>query len=199
MSADRRGYRPSGRREAFCAVHSNKFYLCHGISDLNDYDGAGAWIPQGEEGLPMQCFDFTTGAWNGVEPTTEEPEDVQLWHSLSSLYAGVCSTVINDCLYTFGGRRGVVERGCAPFVHELNLITMVWRKLIATNPEEGPAKKEKGGMVEYNGDVLCMFGGYGEGTSPRQLGASYHYDRVFNRFWNNELHVFDLQKSELHW
>lgn len=196
MSVGRRGYRPAGRREAFSVAHYDKFYLCHGIADLRQYNDDGTWIPQGEEGLPMQCFDFTAGTWKGIKPTTQEPGEIGLWHSLSALYAGVCSVVVDDCLYSFGGRRGGRERGCAD-VHELNLTTMVWRKVVPVNPEEGPMEKEKGGMVDYKGELLCVFGGYGMGTSPRQPGATYHWDPMFDRFWNNELHLFDLQKSKL--
>ena len=196
MSVSRRGYRPAGRREAFSVAHYNKFYLCHGIADLHHYNDDGTWIPQGEEGLPMQCFDFTAGTWKGIKPTTQEPGETRLWHSLSALYAGVCSVVVNDSLYSFGGRRGERERGSAD-VHELNLNTMVWRKVVPANPEEGPVEKEKGGMVDYKGELLCVFGGYGMGTSRRQTGATYHWDSAFDCFWNNELHLFDLQKSKL--
>ena len=203
FESDENSYQPAGRREAFSFVHNDTFYVSHGLPDLSQYYSTGgrvSWIPDGPGGIPMQCFDSSTARWSTVRPTSQHPEDSKLWQSLSTLYAGVCCVVVANSMYTFGGRRsgtaGVNEKGCAD-VHELNLITMIWRKMPVLNPDEGPMCKEKGGMVDFKDELLCVFGGYGVGPSPRQPGATYHWDNAFDRFWSNELHVFDIHKREL--
>jgi len=89
---------------------------------------------------------------------------------------GVCCAVLGDCAYTYGGRW---KYGYA--VHELNLETMVWRRLEPKNREDGPlTDKHEAGMVACGDEALCVFGGYGPDTGrhAHQRGATYHSDSV---------------------
>ena len=89
---------------------------------------------------------------------------------------GVCCAVLGDCAYTFGGRW---KYGYA--VHELNLDTMVWRRLEPQNQKDGPVHKVGAGMAAYGDDALCVFGGC---ELPAEFGL--------NPDFTNSLHLFHV-------
>ena len=49
-------------------------------------------------------------------------------------------------------------------MHELNLESMVWRRLEPKNREDGPIHKIRAGMVACGHEALCVFGGFGLDT-----------------------------------
>ena len=124
------------------------------------------------------------------------------WDNSSEMPEGRCSMavcVINDVMYTYGGWH------CEyPFdsrsnkLHGLCLRSMIWREIIAVNPQDGPGKKDKCGMVEHAGK-LCIFGGYGYVTDHQEMNRLYSREPTGGfRFlcWTNELHLFDPITSE---
>ena len=188
MASEKR--EPVGRKGAFSFVHNDYFYVSHGDP---------AWDRKGyseDELLPLQRFSFSSAQWSGVSPASvdQEPEEQKYWTKLTR-DSGVCCAVLDDCAYTFGGRWKFSYA-----VHELNLKTMVWRRLEPQNREDGPLKdKHEGGMVACGDEALCIFGGYGIGTGRHQLGAAYHSDDDYyidlDGCWTNELHVFHIKKG----
>ena len=128
-------------------------------------------------------------------------DHTQYPHAIS----GACCTVIDDHLYVFGGWVSGLRTAD---VHELNLASLIWRKLEPTNQGEGPFLKDKAGMVSYGNHMLCVFGGYGypghdhislDGVYRHQKGASYAWDRSsFHEIcWTNELHLLDIKTRKV--
>ena len=111
---------------------------------------------------------------------------------------GACCTVINNCLYTFGGLQHNAD------VHELNLTSMVWTHLKAQNSRDGPFLKDKAGMVAYGSHMVCVLGGYGrpgrehivDGIRRGQKGAQYAWDSNEICCWTNELHLFHTEQCK---
>lgn len=170
---------PAGRRGACSFIHNNKFYLYSG------YAGGPALTQRSQSELSV--LDVTSGCWS-TEQTTAAEEDVP------KCISGACCTVTNNCLYVFGGWLAGLRNAD---IHELNLTTLVWRELLAKNPEHGPMLKDKAGMVAYGKRMLCVFGGYGYPSREHisgQAGASYHSDQTSYAqiCWTNELHLFNV-------
>ena len=190
MASERR--EPVGRREPFSFVHNGQFYVGHG-----DPGWLKAARDQGyreDQLLPLQQFDFSFAQWRGELPVTmaREKEERRYWRE-PMRQVGVCCAVLGDCAYTYGG---FWKYGYA--VHQLNLETMVWRRLEPQNREDGPMDKYKAGMVACGGEALCVFGGYGPDTGRHvhQPGAAYHSDSDHpENSWTNELHVFTIKKG----
>lgn len=180
---------PVGRGEAFCFVHNDQFYVCHGRQMGLLHKGRRQPYTEFQLGLPLQRFDFSFARWSGVLPVSvdDERRERRYWTELRR-HAGVCCAVLGNSAYTFGG---LWEYGYA--VHELNLETMVWRRLEPRNREEGPMKKIRAGMVTCGNEALCVFGGYGPDTGRHQPGAIYHSDGTSS--WTNELHVFHPKRG----
>lgn len=168
---------PPGRRGACSFIHSDKFYLHSGYS--------GGPVLNQRTKAELSVLDLNSGCWSSEPAMGEEiPECI----------SGVCCTVINDCLYVFGGWLAGFRQAS---VHELRLDTLTWRELKAKNPGRGPILKDKAGMVGYGKHMLCVFGGYGYPSwdhSTWQSGASYHPDEKSGGgiFWTNELHLFNV-------
>ena len=104
---------------------------------------------------------------------------------------------MNNCLYTFGGWL------FSALIHELNLTSMVWRRLKAQNSGDGPLLKCNAGMVAYGSHMVCVLGGIGKpgrehiinGIYRGQKGAQYDWDS-HQRCYTNELHLFHVEKCK---
>ena len=145
---------PSHREGAFSFVHKNHFYVCHGgavfYTEKKNYTQ--------DQLLPLQRFDFSSGRWSGVSPVCADHEEGEKHYWTDLTWAsdfGVCCAVLGDCAYTFGGHW---QYGYA--VHELNLETMVWRRLEPRNRKDGPMDVADGsyktGMVACGDHTLCV-------------------------------------------
>ena len=168
---------PFGRRGACSFVHDEKFYLYHGYNRSRER--------QGEEAL--LSYDLRTAEWSQAATNTAK-----------RVVSGETVTLLNDKLFAFGGCWWDSERNA--IVWELDLNTFIWRECVPKNPSEGPMPKDKAGMVAYGGDMLCVFGGYGDarnGIIP-QSGAQYHTDMTspWGFSWTNELHLFHVINCE---
>ena len=159
---------PEGRRGACSFIYNDKFYLYIGVYTFSQRSTA-----------KLEVLDMTSGCWTTL--TTEG--------DLPQCLSGACCTITNDCLYIFGGWVRNAD------VHELNLSTLTWRKLLAINPGKGPMLKDKAGIVAYGKHMLCVFGGYGYlswDQTTGQSGATYHPDPEYGMEWTNELHLFHV-------
>jgi len=177
---------PLGRRGACSFVHDEQFYLLQGY--------AGGSVLDQRPRKSLEVLNMSTGQWSSVTTSGEAlPESI----------SGACCTVINGRLYTFGGWIAGLRNAD---VHELDLVSLVWKKLEAGNPGEGPFLKDKAGVVSYGEAMLCVFGGYGypgwnhfnQGSYRRQKGASYDWDaNSFHEIcWTNELHLFHVKECK---
>ena len=191
---------PEARGEAFSFVHSDQLYVCQYTRPSNTRHPVRVNRRQRRAGQrdsgrdssrvehPLQRYDFSSAQWSGVLPVSvdREPEERLYWTGRAKHHVGVCCAVVGDCAYTFGG---LWKYGHA--VHELNLETMVWRRVEANNVEDGPMDKENAGMVESGDGTLCLFGGHGPDTGRHQSGATYQRDDSHpGHCLTNELHLF---------
>ena len=106
----------------------------------------------------------------------------------SGLYGGACTSTGHN-VYLYGGHN---DSGYDGSFHQLDIDSLEWAQL-----PSGPMRKCGCGMVSYE-DKLILFGGFGTPSGPIQPGAQFIEDREYNdgRGWTNELHMFDIQKSE---
>ena len=177
MASEKR--EPVGGRQAYSFIHDGQFYVCH-AHRLCECEK--------EQLLPVRRFDFSSAQWKYVSPAIEaqEREGFHYRTKCTSVH-GMCSAVLGNCAYTFGG----LEWADGYAVHELNLEAMVWRKLEPQNREDGPIQKEDSGMVVCGDEALCVFGGFGTDTGQHQPGATYH-PHQHSRCFTNELHLFHI-------
>ena len=171
---------PPGRRGACSFIHNDRFYLYSG------YSGGPALVQRSE--AELRVLDLHSGLWSAEKTSSE---------GLPECISGACCTVVDDCLYVFGGWLAGFRNAA---VHELKLSTLTWRELPEKNPESGPILKDKAGMVAYGKHMLCVFGGYGYPTWEQgggQRDAAYHPDEESSGhiYWTNELHLFNIPTS----
>ena len=170
---------PPGRRGACSFIHDEKLYIHHGSNQ------------QRENVLPS--YDLRTTVWSEASTAF----DTSTARRGIRVISGEAFTVVKNALCTFGGWCDGARNSS---VWELDLNTFIWRECVPKNPSEGPMPKDKAGMVAYGGDMLCVFGGYGDarnGIIP-QSGAQYHTDMTspWGFSWTNELHLFHLKDCE---
>ena len=146
MATERRD--PKGLRLPFFFVHNDQFYACRGGVVWRDNRG-----DMEDRRLPLQRFDFSTAQWSGVSPVSadHERQEKYFWERTNYDDTELCCAVLGDCAYTFGG---FWEYGYA--VHELNLETMVWRRLEPKNREDGPSGNTGQGWSRAR-MTLCVY------------------------------------------
>ena len=192
---ERNAREPVGRKESFSFVHNHHFYACQGepLWHITDRSGEIEYVQ--DHLLPLQRFDFSSAQWSSGSPecVVNEQDDVQerwYWSALRGDF-GVCCAVLGNCVYTYGG--------FSVGVHELNLETMIWRKLKSQNQKDGSIFPQRAGMVACGDEALCIFGGYGGAKRP-QPGATYHKDSAYphaDNCWCNDLHYFHVKTCKL--
>ena len=188
---------PVGGRQAFSFVHNNQFYVCrYGNYVYNQVLGKKLYQKYRDGGyseeqlLPLQRFDFSSAQWSGVSPVCADPESEERKCWTECMGSGMYCAVLGNCAYTYGG---FWKYGHA--VHELNLETMVWRRLEPQNREDGPMiMKQCIGMVACGDEALCVFSGHGIDTGQHQPGATYQRDPM--GCGTNELQIFNTKKCE---
>ena len=190
---------PDAEGEAFSFVHSDHFYVWQYSQPYIPIPRHSVRLNQGvprDDGsvsqlkLPLQRYSFSSAQWNGVLPESVDPKPEEISYLPRPAEDRVCCAVLGDCAYTFGG---FWYHGYA--VHELNLETMIWRRLKAKHREGAcPMNKKNAGMVACGGEALCVFGGFGPDTGRHQPGATYHTDDAHPGYClTNELHLFDIK------
>ena len=136
-----------------------------------------------EVAVSVHSFNQCVETWQSRATTGKHPP---------SLYSGAC-TSSGHHLYIYGGSD---ELHFHDSLHQLDTKSMEWLQL-----PSGPMKKWGCKMISYE-DNLVLFGGYGIPSGPIQPGAQFVQDNSMSGFsdgrgMTNELHMFNLQKSEL--
>ena len=131
----------------------------------------------------IETFDPFLERWE-QQPTTGAPPP---W-----LYEGACAS-IQDSLYTYGGMDGSSHQSG---LYHLCTSAMKWRKLEERIPQDGPMRKARCRMVQFN-DTLVLFGGYGFPRAAIQPGSIFIKNKVISdgHGWTNEFHLFDVKKG----
>ena len=121
------------------------------------------------------------------------------WDNSSQLPLGKCSMAIcsiGNVIYTYGGWYSEqLYHSRSNHLHALCLPQMIWREVIAVNPQEGPGMKDKCSMVEH-ARKICVFGGYGYLTDHQKKNKLFSREPHGFLCWTNELHLFDPMTSE---
>ena len=106
---------------------------------------------------------------------------------------GAASAVVNDQLYSYGGRDG--DDNFLHSLHQLSAKTYEWRQLNAKGPAS-PMRKSYAAMVAC-GDGLALFGGYGIPHGPTQRDSSFIKSTAYSdgRGWTNEFHIYHLNEG----
>ena len=134
----------------------------------------------------VEIFDPSAREWSKVEFRDPYPQHVIYVASASgdhSFYA-YC-----DCY-----------RKDKSLLYEYNTVSHTWTFLSDSEQEDSPERKLGCKMVLYNENQLMVYGGISETAGSVQPGATYQQgvdDEGFHGVVNNELHVFDLGKSEV--
>lgn len=131
----------------------------------------------------VEVFNLPSGMWQQLPTTGPPPQGVE----------GLVCAVVENCIYFFGGGRVVDGEVCFyNSVHELDVTSMLWKKLGSADQVTAPMVKAYAGIIYYESS-LSVFSGYG------LLPADYHSrpaDYVLHSTkygWTNELHLFNLQ------
>ena len=128
---------------------NNCVYVWRGSTNIRDqYDAV-----EREENA-LYSLDVATLQWKTHLTKGEIPE----------AKAGMGMCTIDQEIYVFGGW---VTFGRCNDVHSLNLDTMTWTEVKPVNPQDAPLRKDKFGMVEYEGK-LCIFAGAAESNPMRR-------------------------------
>ncbi len=122
----------------------------------------------------LHTFDPVLETWSEKECTGP---------SHPGLYHGACASARHH-LYLYGGTDGINRQSS---LSQLDINSGTWEKL---SESSGPMKKSGCEMITYD-NKLVVFGGIGVPSSSIQQGLG-------KLQLTNELHTFDLQKSELY-
>ena len=188
---------PVGGSRAVSFVYNDHLYTWYNryydpSSLKRNYQGYSNAGYSEEQLLPLQRYDFSSAQWSGVLPVSVdiEQEKNPYWVQFQ-VDRGACCAVLGNCAYTFGG---ITKYGYA--MHELNLDTIVWRRLEPQNGEDGPIHKRDAGMVTCGDEALCVFGGCGRDTGRHQPGATYTIATIHRQCYTNELHLFHVRTGK---
>ena len=102
---------------------------------------------------------------------------------------------IDSYIYLVGGRD---EKAYYNTIHCLDTKRLMWREIQASNPSEAPMAKYGPGMVSLSSNVLVIVAGYGRLPDQHRPDAQYTPNpKHEGQGWNNELHCFHVDSSEL--
>ena len=162
-------YQPPPRVGHFATSVCGETYLCGGVTDDIVSQETVFTFLQREEAWQKH---ITTGT---TPPIFASPR----------LRDGACTSK-GHTVYLYGGWDG---NRYSDELYSLDTGEMEWRKVSC-----GPVKSSGCGIVHLR-NKLITFGGYGPQPVPTQPGAAYLED-MGGDGWNNELHIFDLEKGE---
>ena len=140
----------------------------------------------------VDVFNLPSGRWQQL-PTTGPPAP--------GVHGSVCA-VVGNCAFFFGGLHtvdGVLQ--LYNTIHKLDVISMHWKELEPAKHGTAPMEKYNAGMVSYYESNLLVFSGCGRLPADPHTGPANYVPSLrlahLRLGWTNELHLFDLQSSEL--
>ncbi len=153
-------YQPRARSKHVVVTVGNKMFIWGGWAGTDQYSRTLASF--------LEIFDFTSGAWSSKRTRGTPPR---------GLIDPAYTCVGGRKLYVFGGYDGMASKRCTNDLHELDLNTLEWKKVVPNNYLDvvGTPRPMYGArMVTGNHDVLVMYGGM---ISPDQIsGDIFVYD-----------------------
>ena len=158
---------------------NNRVYVWRGSTNIRDH------VVEREADI-LYSLDVETLKWTTHLTKGEIPPGL----------CGMEMCTIDKVIYVFGGW---VAFGRCNDVHSLNLDTMTWTEVKPVNPKDAPLRKDKFGMVEYEGK-LCIFAGTAISNLMRhdRPGVVFVNFNSYGLGWTNELHVFDPKTRKPH-
>ena len=123
--------------------------------------------------------------WRKIRTDCDDPSQIPLGK------CSIASCSVGNVIYVYGGWHSEqLFHSRSNQLHALCLQQMIWQKVVATNPQDGPGMKDKCGMVEHAGSI-CIFGGYGYLTDHQNKEKLFSREPGGFLCWTNELHLFD--------
>ena len=160
MEGEKGLYQPRARSKHVVVTVGNKMYVWGGWAGTDQYSRTLASY--------LEIFDFTSGAWSSKQTRGTPPR---------GLIDPAYTCVGGRKLYVFGGYDGMVAKRCTNDLHELDLNTLEWKKVVPINYLDvvGTPRPMYGArMVAGDHDILVMYGGM---ISPDQTsGDVFIYD-----------------------
>ena len=176
---------PPGKHQ-FSAVVEGQLVVCGGM-----IEGRTTEIREALSFRNVYTFDPSCEHWTKHSASGDYPSTM--------LYSGA-SAAVNQFLYIYGGRTEFAYYGFSPYyggLHCLDVHTWTWTKLsfprgpLSVHSERGPPAKVECRMLCHEKELVLFGGRRTVGHSiGKQSGASYVNG------WTNELHTFDVTKSE---
>lgn len=164
------GYIPTSRFGHCAALIDNKWYLLGGVSCPLSF---------------VEVYDVCHQRWRRHAALGDIPE---------ASFGAAC-TVLQGRMYVFGGRTRDMKY--SNDLSELDVETMVWKRLEPGNSCHVPILKKDAAMVSH-GRCLVTFGGCGIlHEHVKRSRASYGGNK--KEVWTNELIKYDLDKSKYMW
>ena len=152
-------YHPKARTKHVVVTVGNKMYVWGGWAGSDEYSHTLAAF--------VEIFDFTTGLWGCKQTKGIPPRGI-----IDSTHTSVGRT-----LYVFGGYDGMMSRQCTNELHQLDLNTFEWRKVVPQNylnVVDNPRPMHGARMVAHRDSLLVMYGGLL--SSGQSSGDLFTYD-----------------------
>ena len=150
------GATPGTLDEHTATLHGNHVYIFGGFED-------------GSRVNKIHAFDVEHLTWQLVEPADERADKPKP-------RAGHSATMINECLYVFGGKDDENEKLNDLWKFDINL--RKWTQLIQEPGDPVPMNRSGHSAVAYK-NYICIFGGIFEVT--KEL---------------NDFHMYDVEKNK---
>ena len=118
--------------------------------------------------------------------------------------SAVACTSHGKYLYAYGGLDGRWLNGV---LSEFNLETLVWTKL-SPKTDAGPMRKDASGIVHFGDGMLAVVCGYAypnklwrrlPNGGSSDVGSTFVEREGSRGGWTNEMHIFNIKRSELFW
>ena len=138
-------YQPRARTKHAVVTVGNKMYVWGGWTGTDQYSRTMADF--------VEIFDFTSGVWNCKKTSGNAPRGL-----IDSAYACVGGSK----LYVFGGYDGMLTKQCTNDLHQLDLNTFEWKKVVAQNYldiVDTPRPMHGARMCAHGNGRLVMYGG----------------------------------------
>ena len=137
-------YQPRARTKHVVVTVGNKMYVWGGWAGTDQYSRTLATY--------LEIFDFTSGVWNCKQTKGVPPRGL-----IDPAYACVGGRK----LYVFGGYDGMAHKRCTNDLHQLDLNTLEWKKVVPNNYLDvvGNPRPMHGARMVARDDLLVMYGG----------------------------------------
>lgn len=153
-------YKPRARTKHVVITVGKKMYVWGGWTGTDQYSRTLAAF--------VEIFDFTSGVWDCKKTSGNPPRGL-----IDSAYACVGGSK----LYVFGGYDGMRTKRCTNELHQLDLNTFEWKKVVPHNYldiVDNPGPMHGARMIAHGDGLLVMYGGVS--STGQTCGDVFQYE-----------------------